>query len=100
MRGAPIRMNKTPLFASNSFDAHSLPSGVKVEVIMNMCIPIIECLLPGQNFTSTLLSEIVTILGIIWACKVFLDCFYNYIEKKQPSSRVEKIYVKRALLSL
>ena len=28
------------------------------------------------------------------ACKVFLDCFYNSIEKKQPSSRVEKIYVK------
>ena len=24
-----------------------------------------------------------------------LDCFYNYIEKKQPSSRIEKyIYVK------
>jgi hypothetical protein len=26
--------------------------------------------------------------------KVFLDCFYNQIEKKQPSSRVEKIYAK------
>jgi hypothetical protein len=25
---------------------------------------------------------------------VFLDCFYNQIEKKQPLSRVEKIYVK------
>jgi hypothetical protein len=23
-----------------------------------------------------------------------LDCFYNLIEKKQPPSRVEKIYVK------
>ena len=23
------------------------------------------------------LSDILTILGIIWACKVFLDCFYN-----------------------
>ena len=30
----------------------------------------------------------------MWACKVFLDCFYNWIEKKQPSSRVEKINVK------
>ena len=54
-----------------------LPSGVKVEVIMNMRIPIIEFLLPGQKFISTLLSDILTILGIIWACKVFLDCFYN-----------------------
>jgi hypothetical protein len=56
--------------------------------------PIIKFLLPGQKFISTLLSDILTILGIIWACKVFLDCFYNYIEKKQSSSRVEKIYVK------
>jgi hypothetical protein len=46
-----------------------------------------------QRFISTLLSDILTILGIIWACKVFLDCFYNYL-KKQPSSQVEKIYVK------
>jgi hypothetical protein len=38
---------------------------------------IIEFLLPGQKFISTLLSDILTILGIIWACKVFLDCFYN-----------------------
>ena len=54
---------------------------------------IIEFLLSGQKFISTLLSDILTILGIIWACKVFLDCFYNYL-KKQPSSQVEKIYVK------
>jgi hypothetical protein len=46
----------------------------------------------SQKFISTLLSDILTILGIIWACKVFLDCFYNYL-KKQPSSQVEKIYV-------
>jgi hypothetical protein len=39
--------------------------------------PIIEFLLPGQKFISTLFSDILTILGIIWACKVFLDCFYN-----------------------
>ena len=51
-------------------------------------------LLPGQKLISTLLSDILTILGIIWVCKVFLDCFYNQIEKKQPSSRVEKIYAK------
>jgi hypothetical protein len=49
---------------------------------------------PGQKFISTHLSDILTILGIIWACKVFLDCFYNEFEKKQPSSRVEKLYVK------
>jgi hypothetical protein len=43
----------------------------------------------------TLLSDILTILRIVWACKVFLNCFYNYIEQKQPSSRIEKqIYVK------
>jgi len=42
-----------------------------------MRIPIIEFLLPGQKFISTLLSDILTILRIIWACKVFLDCFYN-----------------------
>jgi hypothetical protein len=30
--------------------------------------PIIEFLLPGQKFISTLLSDILTILGIIWAC--------------------------------
>jgi hypothetical protein len=40
-------------------------------------LPWIEFLLPGQQFISTLLSDILTILGIIWACKVFLDCFYN-----------------------
>jgi hypothetical protein len=34
-------------------------------------------LLGGQKFISTLLSDILTILGIIWACKVFLDYFYN-----------------------
>jgi len=56
--------------------------------------PLIEFLLAGQKFISTLLSDILTILGIIWACKLFLDCFNNQIEKKQPSSRVEKIYVK------
>jgi hypothetical protein len=51
-----------------------LPSGVKVEVIMNMRIPMIEFLLPGQKFISTLFqSDILTILGIIWACNVFLD---------------------------
>jgi len=44
---------------------------------MRMRIPIIEFLLPGQKFISTLLSDILTILRIIWACKVFLDCFYN-----------------------
>ena len=56
--------------------------------------PIIDFLFPGQKCISTLLSDILTILGIIWACKAFLDCFYNEIENKQPSSRVEKIYVK------
>jgi hypothetical protein len=55
-----------------------------------ICIIIIILLLPGQKFISTLLSDILTILGIIWACKVCLDCFYNQIEKKQPLSRVEK----------
>jgi hypothetical protein len=39
--------------------------------------PIIEFLLPGQKFTATLLNDILAILGIIWAYKVFLDCFYN-----------------------
>jgi hypothetical protein len=59
--------------------------------------PLIEFLRPEQKFISTLLSDILTILGIIWACKVFLDCFYNQIEKKQPSSRVEKIHVKTSI---
>ena len=54
---------------------------------------IIEFLLSGQKFILTLLSDNLTILGIIWACKVFLDCFYDYL-KKQPSSQVEKIYAK------
>jgi hypothetical protein len=35
--------------------------------------PIIEFLLPGQKFISTLLSDILTILRIIWECKVFLE---------------------------
>jgi len=55
---------------------------------------IIEFLLPGQKFISTFLSDILAILEMIWVRKVFLDCFYNEIEKKQPSARVEKIYVK------
>jgi hypothetical protein len=38
--------------------------------------PIIEFLSRGQKFISTLLSDILTILGIIWACKVFLDFCY------------------------
>jgi hypothetical protein len=37
-----------------------LPSGVKVEVIMNMRIPIIDFLLPGQKFISIPLSHILT----------------------------------------
>jgi hypothetical protein len=40
-------------------------------------LPWIEFLLPGQKFILTLLSDILTILGIIWACKVYLDCFYT-----------------------
>jgi hypothetical protein len=39
--------------------------------------PLIEFLLPGQKIISTLLGDILTILGIMLACKVFLDCFYN-----------------------
>jgi hypothetical protein len=32
-------------------------------------------LLPGQKFISTLLSDILTILGIIWACKSIFGLF-------------------------
>jgi hypothetical protein len=32
------------------------------------------------------LSDILTILGIIWACKVFLDCFF----KRNNLTPVEK----------
>jgi hypothetical protein len=40
-------------------------------------VPIMEFLLPGQKLISALLSDILTIVEIIWACKVFLVCFYN-----------------------
>jgi hypothetical protein len=52
---------------------------------------IIGFLLPGQKFISTLLSDILTILGIIWACKVFLlllSCPISLIMSQQTQSDI------------
>jgi hypothetical protein len=54
--------------------------GVMTVGVMRRPHSVISCgLCLELNFCSlsTLLSDILTILGIIWACNVFLDCFYN-----------------------
>jgi hypothetical protein len=47
---------------------------------------------------STLLSDILTILGIIWTCKVFLDVFTIKLKRNNLRHELKKYMLKQALI--
>jgi hypothetical protein len=58
--------------------------------------PLIEFLLPGQKFISTLLSDILAILGIIWAFQPYFGLFlqlnkYNLLNQLEVFMRYKKL---------
>ena len=66
---------------------------------MKLCksdIIVIEFLLPGQKFISTLLSDILTILGIIY----FWIVFKIKLKRNNLCHELKKYMLKRALISL
>ena len=61
---------------------------------------IIEFLLSGPKFISTLLSDILMILGIIWVCKVFWIVFTIKLKRNNLRHKLKKYMLKQALIQV